>query len=173
LDLGGTTQQVASLSGASNGVVQLGGGRLTIAGGGNAAATFAGSFTGNGSIVVNGILRLVGNAIIASGIALTNNGTLDIMTWSGTLPAGFVNNGTVLDRSLIRISAANVGTNGFNLKIQGYLGHTYQLQSRDNLSSGSWQNLGAPLAGNDALITFTDSNGVTSSNRFYRVAISP
>ena len=122
---------------------------------------------------MDGALRLVGNANLAPDIALTNNGTLDIMTWSGTLPAGFVNHGTVLDRSRLRINTANVNTNGFNLTIQGYLGHTYQFQYRDNLSSGSWQNWGASLAGNDALITFTDSNGVTSSNRFYRAAIGP
>ena len=172
-DIGGTTQQVASLAGDAGAVVQLNGGQLRISGGGSSPATFAGAFSGSGSILVNGVLRLVGNATIAAGIALTNNGTLDIMTWSGTLPSGFVNHGTVLDRSLIRINAANVITNGFYLRIQGYLGHTYQLQSRDNLSSGGWQNLGAPLTGNDTLITFTDSRGVTSSNRFYRVAIGP
>jgi hypothetical protein len=173
LDIGGTAQQVASVTGASGSVIQLNGGQLNIAAGGNTAATFAGSFAGTGSVQINGTLRLVGNASIASGIILTNNGTLDIMTWSGTLPAGFVNHGTVLDRSRIKINTANVGTNGFNLTIQGYLGHTYQLQSRDNLATGGWQNSGAPLAGDDALITFTDSSGITGSNRFYRVAIGP
>jgi hypothetical protein len=173
INIGSTTQQAASLAGEAGSVVQLNGGQLKISGGSSSSATFAGAFSGSGSVVVDGILRLVGNATMAAGIAFTNNGTLDIMTWSGTLPSGFVNNGTVLDRSLIRISAANIRTNNFKLTIQGYLGHTYQFQYRDNLLSGSWQNLGAPLAGNDAPITFTDSNGVTSSNRFYRVAIGP
>jgi hypothetical protein len=173
VDLASTTQTVASLAGDTSAVVQLNGGELDISAGGNPSATFAGALSGSGNVVVTGVLRLVGGATIAPGVTLTNNGTLDIMTWNGTLPSGFVNNGTVLDRSLVRINAANVSTNGFNLTIQGYLGHTYQLQYRDNLSSGGWQNWGAPLAGNDAFITFTDSSGVTGSNRFYRVAIGP
>jgi autotransporter-associated beta strand protein len=173
LDLGGTMQQVASLAGAGNAVVQLDGGRLTVAAGGNAAATFAGTFTDGGSIIVDGILRLVGNATIASGIALTNNGTLDIMTWTGTLPAGFVNLGTVLDRSLVRISAATLQADVFNLTIQGYRGHNYQLQSRDDLASGAWQNLDVPQAGSDTPIVFTQPAGTGVPRRYYRVAVSP
>lgn len=48
---------------------------------------------------INGTLRLVGDATLAFSGTLTNVGVLDIMTWSGTFSAGFINHGIVLDRS--------------------------------------------------------------------------
>jgi hypothetical protein len=172
LDLGGTAQQAFSVAGASNSVIQLSGGQLVIGGGTN-TATFAGSFSGSGSIVVNGTLRLVGNASIASGIAFTNNGTLDIMTWSGTLPAGFVNHGTVLDRSLVKLEQCRVDGSDFKVSITGYRGHNYQLQYRDSLNSGDWQNVGSAISGSDAPILMVHPGIVGATQRFYRVQVSP
>ena len=45
----------------------------------------------------NGTLRLAGDATLAIGGVLTNVGLLDVMTWNGTLPAGFINLRIVLD----------------------------------------------------------------------------
>jgi hypothetical protein len=123
------------------------------------------------NLVNNGTLRLTGAAALTVGGILTNNGILDIMTWSGTLPAGFVNNGTVLDRSLVRVSSSQVSGSNFQVSIQGYPGHNYQLQYRDDLSGGAWQNVGAAVAGANALITFTHTSGATAQQRYYRVAV--
>lgn len=172
LDFGGTAQQVASVAGASGSVIQLNGGRFSIGTGTN-TATFAGSFTGSGSIQIAGTLRLVGNASIASGIALTNYGTLDIMTWSGTLPTSFVNHGTVLTRNLLKVDSCQVINSNFSLSMHGYSGHAYQLQYRDDLCAGSWQNVGIPVNGADAVFTLTHSGGVAGGKRFYRVSVSP
>jgi len=122
-------------------------------------------------LVNNGTLRLTGAAALTVGGALTNNGVLDIMTWAGTLPVGFVNNGTVLDRSLIRINASQASGPDFQVTIQGYAGHNYQLQCRDDLVSGMWQNLGTSVAGANAPILFTHSSGATAQQRFYRVTV--
>ena len=172
LDLAGTTQQVASVTGASGSVVQLNGGQLVIGSGTN-TATFAGSFAGSGTIEVNGILRLVGNASIAPGINFINNGTLDIMTWSGNLPAGFSNHGTVLDHSLVHIENAQISTNGFEIVIHGYSGHGYQLQYRDELGSGAWQNVNPPQSGVNAPLNFTNPVTTGNAHRFYRIAVTP
>jgi hypothetical protein len=120
-----------------------------------------------------GTLRLTGtgSVTLGAGGTFTNAGTLDIMTWTGTLPAGFVNNGTVLDRSLVQVSSAQVSGSDFQVSIQGYRGHNYQLQYRDDLSGGMWQNVGASVAGANALITFTHTSGATAGQRFYRVAV--
>jgi len=123
------------------------------------------------NLVNAGTLRLSGNAVLSVGGTLTNTGVLDIMAWTGTLPGGFVNLGTVLDRSLVQISSAGLNTSNFNLTIQGYSAHNYQLQSRDDLLSGSWTNLGAAIAGTNAPINFTDSFPAGTRRRFYRVAI--
>jgi hypothetical protein len=131
----------------------------------------------NGQLVVtnnlvnNGTLRLTGTAALTVGGVLTNNGVLDIMTWSGVLPAGFVNNGTILDRSLIRVTSPVVVGSDFHVNIQGYTEHRYQLQCRDDLSSGTWQNLGVSVAGAGAPVTFTHSSGAMAGHRFYRVTV--
>jgi hypothetical protein len=131
---------------------------------------------GDGCTVVvqpAGTLRLTGSGSItlADGGTFTNAGTLDIMTWSGTLPAGFVNTGTVLDRSLIRVDSAAVDELDVQVTIQGYIGHNYQLQYCDSLSDGTWQNIGYPVAGANAPITLTHTDGATAQQRFYRVAV--
>ncbi len=169
-DLNGASQTVASLAIAPGATVHLNGGQLTIAGH-SSSAVVQGAITGNGSLINTGTLRLVGEASLAISGTLTNQGVLDIMTWSGTLPAGFVNQGVVLDRSKVKIDACEKRGNSFSLSIMGYSGHGYQLQRSDDLS-GSWQNIGSEQAGNNAPLTFTDSTGATLMQRFYRVMLT-
>jgi autotransporter-associated beta strand protein len=172
-DAGAYTQQVASLSGSANAIVRMNGGRLIVGSGGNSAATFAGAFAGTGTVINNGTLRLVGNAAIPAGVSLVNNGVLDLMTWQGSLPAGFVNNGTVLERSLVAISSLSTQGTDVILTIHGYQGHSYQLQTRQSLASGDWANLGLPVPGADAPIAFTHPGGNAGASGFYRVVVSP
>jgi hypothetical protein len=44
-------------------------------------------------------LVLRGNASLSAGMSLTVDGILDTITWLGTLPGSFVNNGLLLDHS--------------------------------------------------------------------------
>lgn len=123
------------------------------------------------NLVNYGTMQLSGNAPFHVGGAFTNYGTLDIMTWNGALPSGFVNLGTVRDRSLIAINAFGVSGTNFTVRIRGYTGHTYQLQYCDNLAGGSWQNVGTPVAGTGVQIDFTHSGGATAQHRYYRVSV--
>jgi hypothetical protein len=126
------------------------------------------------NILVNaGTLLLSGNAALSVGSTFTNIGTLDIMTWNGTLPGNFVNLGTVLDRSLVTVTSFGVSGTNFTATIQGYAKHSYQLQYRNELTGGSWLNVGAPVAGAGAPINFSHSGGATATRRFYRVLVSP
>lgn len=95
------------------------------------------------------------------------------MTWNGTLPPGFMNLGTILDRSLIAISSFGLNGTNFNATIQGYHQHNYQLQSCDNLASNNWQNIGAAVAGANAPINFSHTGGTAVQQRYYRVAVNP
>ena len=106
----------------------LNGGTLTIAGE-HPSATFAGVITGIGSLTNAGTLRLVGDASIALSGTFTNTGILDLMTWSGTLPNGFINSGIVLDRSKVCVASYTKSGNDFSLTVEGYRGHSYQLVS--------------------------------------------
>ena len=145
--------------------------RLEIGTGCTVAVELSGSLRVATNLVNNGTLRLTGTASLAVGGAFTNTGLLDIMAWTGTLPAGLENTGTVLDRSLVRLDSPRMDGPDFQLSIQGYTGHGYQLQCRDDLSSGTWTSLGGFVAGAGAPITLTHTNGATAQQRFYRVAV--
>lgn len=132
----------------------------------------AGSLT-SGNVLNTGTMRLTGAAALSVSGTFTNTGTLDILTWRGTLPADLVNKGTILDRSLLVISSFGVSATNFTATMQGYAGHTYQLQYRDDLASGAWQNGGSPVAGAGAPITFRHAGGAIAARRFYRVLVDP
>jgi hypothetical protein len=144
---------------------------LVISTGCTATVQFSGRLEAGTNAMNAGTLRLKGGASFAVGGTFTNTGLLDIMTWTGTLPAAFTNTGTVLDRSLVRVTAAAVNGADFQATIQGYNGHTYQLQFRDEVTSGSWTNIGAAVAGTNAPVTLTHTSGAAATKRFYRIAV--
>ncbi|HMP84177.1 MAG TPA: hypothetical protein PKA41_15880 [Verrucomicrobiota bacterium] len=136
-----------------------------------AAVSLTGRLNVAGSIVNNGTLRLTGAATMSVDGALTNNGILDIMSWNGSLPAEFVNNGTLLDRRAIRVDSVAVDAAGFQATIQGYAGHNYQLQLHDDSLNGNWTKIGGVITGTNAPITLTHPGGTAAGRRFYRVAV--
>ena len=170
-DPGPATVTLDSLAGVAGSSVDLTDTSLVITGNDH-KATFAGSITGTGSLTVDGTLRLVGDAALGFTGPFTNNGVLDIMTWTGTLPAGFVNNGIVLDRSAVKVDLFEIAGPSINVTLTGYAGHSYQLQYSDDLS-GNWKNIGPAQAGGNAPITLTDPAGATGDRRFYRVSLAP
>jgi subtilisin family serine protease len=58
----------------------------------------------------------------------------------------------------------------FPLAIQSVTGRTYQLQSRDDLVTGEWEDVDDPIAGDGSLLEWPVADDV--SQRFYRVKIS-
>ena len=134
-------------------------------------ASAGGGLTVGGAITNVGTLRLIGNAQMTFGSAFVNNGLLDIMSWNGTLPPGFVNNGSVLDRSAVKVDSSAVVGRDFHAAIMGYTGHTYQLQYASTLHPVSWTNSGAPQVGNQVPLVFVQTNAVSFSQGFYRVAV--
>jgi hypothetical protein len=96
------------------------------------------------------------------------------MTWDGTRPAGFVNNGTVLDKSAVKISSIDHSDNDVVISIQGYAGHNYQLQQAlgGSLPTG-WSDAGAPQSGSGSRVTFSIQNALSQAKGFYRVRVAP
>lgn len=168
---GSGTLTLSSLTGAPGSQIILGATDLVIAGS-DPTAYFAGSITGTGSLTNFGTLRLVGDAVINLSGTFSNHGTLDIMNWNGTLPSGLVNDGTILGRELVRVVSLENSDDGIFLTIEGFVGHSYQLQRSDTLG-GSWQNVGAAISGNNAPIVLNDSKLTAAERRFYRVAVNP
>ncbi len=132
-----------------------------------------GSLSVSGGVTNSGILRLAGGATLNVSGAFTNNGVLDVMAWGGSLPAGFVNNGTVLDRSAVKIDAVFVQSGVLSVTFTAYADHTYQLQATDSLSAATvWENIGSPIVGTGAPVTMTDSKPV-GAKRFCRIQLDP
>ena len=174
LNIGAATQSIGSLSGSAGSTLVMNSGELVIGGGTNGAATFAGAFVGTGTIVNTGTLRLVGYASFPPGISLVNEGVLDLITWQGTLPAGFVNNGIILTRSAAAINRIAMAGAAINVTMPGYSGHTYQCQVTNSLQATNWTNIGSPVTGTGSPLTFTDPSGTASGpTRFYRIVVDP
>lgn len=147
--------------------------RLAIASGCTAAVGSGAALNIASNLINSGTLRLTGSAALTVGGSFTNNGTLDVMTWSGTLPGGFVNNGTLLTRSAIQITSAGASGTNYQVTLQGYVGHNYQLEYRNALGIAPWVSVGTPVAGAGAPILLTHLGGAVAQQRFYRVAVNP
>ncbi len=195
LGLSGTNNATSSLEVASNAAFQLvggvvAGGRLHVAAGGNLSGygVVSNLVVNDGTLfVTNGVLRLTGMVtnngtmcfaggalLLASNSTFINNGVLDLMTGAQTLPAKFVNHGTVLLRSAIQIKQASLGSAGFHASIQGYPGHDYQLQRADALQPGSgWTNVAPLQTGTGSVLTFNDFNLGGGARAFYRIVVTP
>jgi autotransporter-associated beta strand protein len=94
-DVGAAVQTIASLSGVAGSRVQVAGGSLMITSD-NPGDVFAGTISGNGTLTNAGTLRFGPSTTLSFTGPFTNSGILDLRNWSGTLPASFVNTGTVL-----------------------------------------------------------------------------
>lgn len=139
---------------------------------GGLVALGSGALSVNGDVTNNGTIRLTSGAALNVSGTFTNNGLLDMMTGTQTLPAGFVNHGTVLDSSRVRVDAASRSGQDFTVTIQGYEGHGYQLQATDSLMV-AWAAVGGSQNGTGSALTFTDNGGASGARKFYRISVSP
>ena len=100
-----------------------------------------------------------------------NNGLLDLLSGAQTLPPNFINNGTVLTATNIVVTSFTQAGGTLTLTIQGYDGHTYQMQRRATLNNPNWQNVGPAQDGVGAPLTFTDKQN--GSQNYYRLLVAP
>lgn len=170
-DPGSGPVTLASLSGVAGARVTLAGTDLVI-NGPDTGRSFAGSLVGTGNVTNGGTLRLVGAAALDFAGAFTNYGVLDVINWSGSLPNVFDNHGLVLDQSAVRITTVESSANEFFVTIEGYKGHSYQLQRADSLGSG-WENVGSPVPGNNSMLHLGELIEATQVRYFYRVIVGP
>jgi autotransporter-associated beta strand protein len=157
LEITGAIAGAKSLSVSSGAVLYLAGGTLQIA----------------GAITNNGLMKLSGSASVTLTGAFTNNGILDLINGPQTLPAGFINNGTVLTAGSLQVQQLAMSGSSFALTIQGYPQHTYQLQFTPSLAAPiTWTGVGASQTGAGAPLIFTDT-GASSMQGYYQILVSP
>lgn len=72
-----------------------------------------------------------------------------------------------------RIVSAGPAGNDVNITFTTVAGKAYRLERSEDLPSGSWTTVAAPVAGSDATVQIVDSGAAGLSRRFYRVVIVP
>jgi autotransporter-associated beta strand protein len=134
--------------------------------------TINGNFENDGTLTVTGSGSLVTNLPTDGSGSFVNNGLLDIMDSPTTaLPAGYVNNGTILTSALVTVKQFSKSGGTFTVSIQSYTGHTYQLQKSTDLQT--WQNVGSAQAGTTGSpVVLTDTNA-SAAGSFYQIAVGP
>ncbi len=129
----------------------------------------------NGAVTNNGLFILSNGASLAgSSPSFTNNGTLDLIT-AGTFtpPPGFMNQGVILDKSVVRTKMVSRSGMSMTLTIDSYIGHTYQLQKSMTPTAAGFANTGASQTGSmNTALMFSDS-AASGTNGFYRIAVNP
>jgi autotransporter-associated beta strand protein len=158
VDLHGTTQTIASLSGSGGGTqVKLGtGGTLNITG--PATTVFAGPIEGSGTVALQGgDLTLVEEASTFTGSFINNGGTLRVLTFFAVMPAPYTqSSGTLVVSSSGTVGAVTInggtfapGANGVALANTGSL----------SLAGGTTYSelINGPAAGSFALTRVTGS----------------
>jgi autotransporter-associated beta strand protein len=132
----------------------------------------SGSFVNNGTMTIDGGSALVANMPGDGSGTFVNNGLLDIMDSPLTaLPAGYVNNGTILTSALVTVKQFSKSGNNFSVSIQSYTGHTYQLQKSTNLQT--WQSVGAAQEGaTGSALVLSDTNAAAAGT-FYQIGVGP
>ena len=70
-------------------------------------------------------------------------------------------------------SFSGLTTNGFTITFPTVANVTYQVVGITNLSSSSWGNVGAAIAGDGTPKSVTDNSATNSPRKFYRINLSP
>ncbi len=156
LEITGTLAGSSSVSVSAGAVLYLAGGSLSV----------------SGAITNNGIFKLSGSPLLALSGFFINNGVLDLINASPTLPPNFINNGTVLTSANVAVQQVAMAGASFTLSIQSYILHTYQLQRTNSLTSPVWTNIGSPQPGDGSPLIFTDP-APTATQAFYQILVSP
>ena len=146
-------------------------GNVTVDSGGTVLAN-CGTLTFTGIVINNGTMRANGGSVMESYGPVVNNGTIDIINGTTNFHGGFVNNGTVLTASSVKISQVSQSVQGFVVQIPSVTGHTYQLLYTTSLTPATWTPTGASQSGNGGVLTFTDTGGAANPQRFYRVEVT-
>lgn len=120
-----------------------------------------------------GVLRAVGGGTLdlSQLFSFSNAGVIDRISGNVLLPPGWVNEGVILDSSVVKVKSVARSGSMVTLTIDSHSAHTYQLQRSTDLAGTSFVNVGAAQAGlSGTQLTFVDpaANGTSA---FYRVAV--
>lgn len=136
---------------------------------GNVEVTCGPSLQVSGAITNNGTFSVLNDASLVATGSMVNNGYLDLLVSSGTvLPTTVVNTGTIVRYGELKVRGMSARAGRFQILVSGVPNHFYQLQRRQFLTSGDWQNVGGSFkVWTSADVTLSDS--YSGAPGFYRV----
>ena len=161
-------------SGTVSGTLSVRAGAVVSLDGSGQTLVVAGPFVNNGTMRFTNGARL---RVTSPANQVVNTGTIDVISGQLSLPVGFVNNGVVIDSSVVRVKQVSRPGGAVAVQIDGYPGHTYRLQRSTSLSAtafadvpGSDPQANPAGASNVVTLTFTDASPATGEG-FYRVVV--
>ena len=187
---GGTFEGAATISGAlsvnTGGLVTLSDGTLTASGGvinnGTVRLAHGASLSVGGTTLAANRVTTAKTAVrpkagaasaAVTGGTFINNGTLDIISGEFVAPAGFTNNGVVLDSRVVQVKSVNASGGVVAVAIDGYSGHVYQLQRSGSLGGDTFTNVGTPQSGVTGVVMKFQDASPSPDRAFYRVQVDP
>ena len=139
-------------------------------------STINGDSTTYGDVINNGTLIVKGATPLSCQGTFSNNGFLDLLTYTGPVSSDWLAQGSVLmPGEGLRIESMSLGNGAATIGIGSHRGHFYQLQTSSDLSPGSWSNVGTPVeglgsGGNPVRLSLSAPQPATP-HHFYRVAV--
>jgi autotransporter-associated beta strand protein len=127
----------------------------------------------NGNLINNGTVRLTEGSTISVSGTFTNNGVLNIIGGSQNLPANFVNNGVVMDDSLLQPVQTTIAGGVFTASILSQNGFIYQVQRCADLINPTWVNAAPSKPGNGSVISFSVPVEPQNPRGLFRISIAP
>jgi hypothetical protein len=129
-----------------------------------------------GDVINHGSLILKGGTPLSYQGTFSNNGFLDLLTYTGPVSPEWLTQGSVLmPGEGLRIDSISLSETTVTTVIGAHQGHIYQLQRSHDLSPGSWTNTGTPaegqgVGGTPAPLQLTAPKP-TGDRHFFRVAV--
>jgi T5SS/PEP-CTERM-associated repeat protein len=145
-------------------------GNVTIGAGGTVLIN-CGTLTFTGIVTNYGTMRAIEGSTLEGFGTVVNYATIDTINGATNFHGAFINDGTVLTASSVKISQMSRSGQDWLIQIQSVTGHTYQLQYTSSMTPTNWNDLDASQPGNGSVLTFTDLVAV-SSQRFYRIEVT-
>lgn len=134
-------------------------------------------FSGTHNLTVTGSANITGSALFTGTFDLVSNepweisGTLNLLTFQGTLPESFsmIPRGRVITPEDLKINSIQRAGDSITITATLFNGHLYQLERSPDLLDTSWQTVsGSSVSGTNMLEELTDP-AATGDTNFYRV----
>lgn len=132
------------------------------------------SLTFTGAVTNTGLMRFTRGAKLTSTGTFINRGTIDVISGEFIPPPGFVNEGIILDRRSVKVSAITMTGPTVRVSIDSLTGHSYQLERLPSPDGAGALRLPLVQEGSTgSTLHFEDTPPAGAPRLFYRLLVDP